>query len=135
MTRTGRPIEYKKEYVDMVYEYIGRCEESAAEGKVDMPTKEDFACYIGVDKSSLYEWEENYPDFSYALAFLMNKQHKWLIDNGLANKYNPTITKLMLSSNHGYAEKQSTDVTSGGKELKASLVQFIDANSNNTNTD
>lgn len=124
MSRTGRPLEYKEEYVDMVYEYIKKCQDNAEDGVVDMPTKDDFAFFIGVDKSSLYEWEGKYPDFSHALAFLMNTQQKWLIDNGLANKYNPTITKLMLSSNHGYREKTEQDITTGGKPF--SLTQLPD---------
>jgi len=40
-----------------------------------------------------------------------------LLHKGLNSEFNATIVKLALS-NHGYSEKTSTDVTSGGQPIK-----------------
>ena len=73
--------------------------------KVNLPTVEGFAAFIDVNKTTLYEWEKIHPEFSNALESIRAEQHKRLIDNGLSGDYNPTIAKLILSSNHGMAEK------------------------------
>lgn len=85
--------------------------------RVKMPTIEGFSLYLGVTKSSLYEWEEKHPEFSYALGKIRTEQHNRLVEKGLSGDYNSTITKLMLSNNHGYSEKTEQDITSKGESL------------------
>ena len=43
-------------------------------------------------------------------------QASQLIQNGLVNNYNATITKLMLTK-HGYRDKQEVDHTTDGKPI------------------
>lgn len=137
----ARPIEYKEsylqdadryleEYVDEITEFHKlRGEKSDGYDrlvKVRLPTIEGFASFIGVNKTSLYEWEKKFPIFSNALDKIRNEQKRRLIEGGLSGDYNSTIAKLVLSSNHGMSEK--TDHTTNGKELPAPIINVIPSN-------
>ncbi len=52
----GRPTSYKKEYCQLIIEHCSK-------GK----SLKSFACSIDVHVTSLYDWEKQHPDFSYAL--------------------------------------------------------------------
>lgn len=135
--RTGRPLEYDKDYINRVDEYLelhqdeevqiikGQSEDYTNYDnklKVKLPTIEGFARFIGVNKTSLYEWEKLDKDFSNALDKIRQEQHDRLVNNGLSGDYNPTIAKLVLSSNHGYKEK--ADVTSNDKTITGNTIIF-----------
>jgi len=113
--KTGRPTKYKEEYLDSVTEYLNECVDNYKEKKVLLPTIEGFARFIGVNKTTLYEWCKDNEDFSNALDNIKVEQQTRLINNGLADTYNSTIAKLILSSNHGMREK--SDVTTNDKDL------------------
>lgn len=130
----GRPSAYDPKYIDMVDEYLSTCGEeedvfhkTVGESsnsyervwKVKLPKIEDFAMMIGVNKTTLYEWENVHPQFSNALDKIRGKQHQMLIDGATSGRYNSTISKLILSSNHGYREK--SDVTTDGKAINLSF--------------
>ena len=136
----GRPTKYKPEFIDMVDDYLKTCidkkvrrTKSIAEKsrswqlgvKVNLPTLEGFASFLGVNQSSVFLWIEKYPNFSEATKRITMEQKKRLIDNGLSDVYNPLITKLVLAANHGMAEKKEVDLTSDGKELKNLTVEFL----------
>ena len=124
MTKTGRPTEYKPEYVDRVDDYLAECrvwwdefhktrgEKSDSYERiinVKLPMIEGFAEYLDVSKNTLYDWAKEHKMFSDALDRIRTKQHNMLAQYGAAGTLNPTITKLMLSNNHGYAEKSEVD--------------------------
>lgn len=149
MAELGRPTKYREEYIYKVDEYLSehqdkelervglRNEEKGYEKidyvlKVDLPTIEGFALFLGVNKTSLYEWEKDHPDFSNALDKIRTEQQTRLINEGLAGNYNSTIAKLILSSNHGMKEKTETDLTSGGERIGG--FNYIIPNGND-NTD
>lgn len=136
----GRPSEYDPKFIQSVDEYLATRQdqevdtyESEKSGKtiysskikVNLPTIEGFAAFIGVNKTTLYEWEKIHPDFSNALEAIRTEQHTRLLDNGLSGDYNSTIAKLILSSNHGMAEKNATDHTSGGEKITGFVVEFV----------
>lgn len=107
----GRPTEYKEDYCHQADVYLGQCEDILTErGKiqVNLPTLEGFSTFIDVNKSSLYEWEKKHPDFSDALEKIRREQKQRLLNMGLSGDYNSTIAKLVLSANHGMAEKTET---------------------------
>ncbi len=118
----GRPSEYDPEYINSVDEYLAETVDKTINGrvKVNLPTIEDFARYIGVSKKSLYNWRDIHPDFLHALEKIENEQRKRLLNSGLAGEYNPTIAKLVLSANHGMREK--SDITSDDKPLEGSVT-------------
>jgi DNA-binding transcriptional regulator YiaG len=123
----GRPPEYKEEYNQRVDDYLKERQdedkrtikqENEEKGykmfdiglKVKLPTIEGFARYIGVNKTTLYEWEKKNSVFSNSLEKIRVEQKERLLNMGLSGDYNPTIAKLILSSNHGMAEKTEQDV-------------------------
>jgi len=141
-----RPNEFKEEYIDKVEEYLASntdeevrvvqlksdkgYEKFEHKLKVKLPTIEGFAGFIGVSKKSVYNWEKENREFLHALDKIRIEQQNRLINMGLSGEYNPTIAKLILSSNHGMREK--SDVTSDGEALPV-LVKFLDENNKNTN--
>lgn len=89
---------------------------------VKLPMIEGFAEFLGVSKNVVYEWAKIHPDFKDALDDIRLKQHNMLAQYGVAGTLNPVITKLMLSNNHGYAEKSKTDLTSKGEKIKSNII-------------
>lgn len=116
----GRPTEYRKEFCNKVEEYLKLNQDEWSEFhktrgeksdsyervvKVKLPTREGFARFIGFSVDALADWEKEYPKFSGALGKIDAEQLERLTNEGLAGNYNPVIAKLLLSSNHGKAEK------------------------------
>jgi len=65
----GRPTKYKKEYCEMLVEFMGR----------PMPY-EAFAGLVDVDYDTLYEWERKHPEFSVAKKRGKAKQYMALME-------------------------------------------------------
>lgn len=148
--KMGRPTDYDPIFISKVDEYLEACKDeeydwtkSTSSGKVDseswehrikvhLPTMEDFALFINVSRSTVYEWKEKYKDFSDSLDKILIEQKKRLLNKGLSGDYNPTIAKLILSSNNGMKEKTEQDITSGGKSIGG--FNFI-RNDGDNNTD
>lgn len=122
MKKTGRPTKYKEEFCAKVDEYLKEHQDeevqvvkqaNAEKGyemfdnklKVKLPTIEGFARYVDVNKTTLYEWETEHPNFSNALEKIRTEQKERLINSGLSSEYNSTIAKLILSSNHGMSDR------------------------------
>lgn len=116
---------YKEEYNEMIFEYLKEEKDEQVlfhktKGansntyipmmKVNLPTIERFAKYIGVSRKTIYEWAKKYSEFGDTLDEIKSAQLTRLVNMGLSGDYNPVITKLMLSSNHGMAEKTEQDL-------------------------
>lgn len=91
--------------------------------EVNLPSHEGFALMLDVAPTTLYEWAEKYPMFSKALGKIKEVQKQRLVNNGLSERYNATIAKLILSSNHGMREK--SDVTTDDKPIEGIAVSFV----------
>ena len=132
----GRPSEYKEEFIGKVDEYIRSCTDEynpvltgvSIKGnefygkerlKVNIPTIEGFAQFIGFSKKSIYNWAEQNIAFLHALEKIEDEQKNRLIAKGLSGEYNSTIAKLILSANHNMREK--SDIESGGKPINISF--------------
>lgn len=109
----GRPSKYKEEFVDVIDEYI----KTTGRENTELPTKEGFALFIGVDDDTLDNWAKLHPEFFGALKKLMITQRIQLINDGIygGKEVNSTIVKLLLQNNHGMREK--TDVTTNDKDI------------------
>lgn len=144
----GRPPEYDADYILKVDEYLELNKDEEVQVvkqssekyemfdnklKVKLPTVEGFALFIGVSKRVLYDWEKIYPEFLHALDKIRTEQHNRLINSGLSGDYNPTIAKLILSSNHGYKER--TDQTTNDKDLPTPIMQLDGILPNNSNAE
>lgn len=133
----GRPTKYTTdEYmIAKVDEYLESCVDVDRElekgfaVKVNLPKRVGLANFFSVTEDTLNNWAEKHPKFLGALKKLDQLQQERLIDSGLSGDYNPTIAKLLLSSNHGMAEKTETDVTSKGESIASvdnELKQKVD---------
>lgn len=133
----GRPTKYSDEMLRKTLEYIERCEDEEynyektigeksnsfeKKIKVHLPSIEGLSFELRVNKTTLYEWEAEYEEFSNALSELRAKQAKVVLEKGLSGDYNPTIAKLILSNNHGYKER--SDTTTNDKELPTPIMQL-----------
>lgn len=123
-----RPIQYTEAIVTNGWVYVNSCEDevrSVVSGesekftaykeklKVNLPTIEGLAVYLGIHKDTVYDWEKKYPEFSDVTNALRGKQAKELINKGLSGDYNPIIAKLLLMK-HGYTDKSEIDQTVKG---------------------
>lgn len=98
----GRPTEYNEAKLKTALDYIENHFEKYGD---PVPTVEGMCVELKISKQCCYEWNEKFPEFGDALDALKVKQAKLLQSGGLQAKYQPVITKLMLSANHGMAEK------------------------------
>lgn len=109
----GRPTEYSQDILDKAQEYLENLPETEK-----VHSLEGLAEYLGITRPTIYDWEsqEDKKGFSYIVNRIRQVQAKTLINNGLDNKFNPSITKLMLTK-HGYTDKQEVDVTTQGEKI------------------
>jgi hypothetical protein len=119
----GRPTKYKKTFPKMILEYLKECTEEYQQLirststerfgestsydnilRIKLPKFSDICILLDVSKESLKSWSHIYPEFSLALRKVLMTQESMLLDGGVSGRYNSTIAKLILSSNHGYAD-------------------------------
>ena len=82
--------------------------------RVKLPQVAGLASFLKIGRNTIYEWMKVYPDFRDTIEQLLILQEEMLIEYGLNNQFNSTITKLLLGT-HGYKDK--TDVTTNGKDI------------------
>jgi len=119
-------LKYKSEYVKKVDEYLQQNQDEYFEFhktrgsssdsfeskiRVKLPSKRGFAKYINVSRKTLYNWSDEYLDFKQALERIDQEQFQRLINGGLDGSYNSTITKVLLSANHGIRDGIDTNLT------------------------
>lgn len=100
----GRPTKLTPKVKEQVAAYLHYCVENNT-----VPTAARLAVILDISKSTLYKWAENDVQFSDTLSKVQTIQEAALIDGSLANKLNPTISKLMLA-NHGYSDSLKQDL-------------------------
>lgn len=99
---TGRTTKYEGEVTDNLtdeYTKSGFLED----GDV-IPTVEGLSEHLGVACSTIHLWATKHTTFSESLQAMVKKQKKILQNMGLLGTFNSTITKLLLSANHGVNE-------------------------------
>lgn len=117
----GRPSEYDPVFAGMVDEYLAEATDeivpvpgSGFRTKVKLPKREGFAKFLGYPRQTLDNWAKEHEEFFDALARIDLEQKERVIDKGLSGDYNPTIAKLILSANHGMAEKSENKQEQSG---------------------
>lgn len=106
-TNIGRPTKYNDELQAEADRYVYEWQEL---GEV-VPSRVGLCCFLGINKSTSYEWEKLYQAFSNTLGAVEALQERAALNGGLANNMNSTIVKLLLA-NHGYSDKQAIDHSS-----------------------
>jgi hypothetical protein len=104
----ARPTKLTEQMIKDGWDYLNELDVS-----IDtlLPTVEGLAIKLGISRDTVYEWDKEYPEFSDIVKKLKNDQAQKLIQNALANKYNASIAKLILSGKHGYVEQSELKAT------------------------
>lgn len=117
----GHTIELAEEYVDDIPANVLDLSDDYLEGCKDkfdrkndikeakLPTDFGLALYLGVSRSTLYEWEKKNQKFAAVLERLNNRQADELIQKSLSGHYKSQKTVGALLSKHGIVEKTETD--------------------------
>ena len=117
----GRPTDYNAELLAKAQDYIESCPD-AVHSVVGL------CLYIGIAKSTAYRWiEEGNAVFKDIVDTVSDLQEQKLVNSGLSNLFNASITKLMLTK-HGYTDKIESDVTSNGKTLNNWVINPVTTN-------
>ncbi len=120
----GRPSDYTPELLQKAREYI---DGGWADAGKAIPSVAGLAVHLGKRRETLHVWakESGKEQFSNMLEEMLAKQEDILLNAGLLNEHNPTITKLVLSK-HGYSDRVETknehDVADPMKELLAHVA-------------
>lgn len=111
----GRPTKLTPELIVEGQKYVTELDLS-----IDtlLPTIEGLARRLYITRETLYQWEKDNKQFSDILENIRQLQADKLIQNGVLGRYNPAISKMMLSK-YGYVEKTEQDINHSGE------VQFI----------
>ena len=113
----GKPNIYKgqwtaEELSDSISEYFQFCRDRDFK-----PTKPSLSVWLGIDKSTLWEWEhkpEKYGEKSTIVKYAMAIMESYLQAD--INKY-PTGNIFLLKTSHGHVESSKLDVTTNGKDV------------------
>lgn len=115
----GRPTKSTDELIQSAWDYVDGGWEAVGD---KVPSVAGLACEIGVSRETCYAWaKENQNQFSDILNAIAKTQERELLNNGLIGKFNPPITKMMLSK-HGYSDKVEQDLTSSDGSMKPQEV-------------
>lgn len=121
----GRPTKYEERFCDMVIEHM-------SEGA----SITSFAAEIGVSRSTITEWVDQYPEFSAAVKAGKAKCAAWWEKLGRigasgAAPVNPTLVIFGLKNMgaEDWRDKQEHDHTSSDKSMTPNFtVEFVNAN-------
>lgn len=129
----GRPSKLTVELLTRAREYVEQSDNMSA--TTLLPTKERLARVLGITRETLYKWCNENTDFSDICHDLDLIQADKAMQNGLMNRYNSSITAIVLSR-HGYVRKEETESTETvthkyeqleDKDIDARLNQVIES--------
>lgn len=108
----GRPSIYTPELVEQARAYLT---DYAKHGDA-FPNVAGLAVALGTHRDTLYAWarDETKPEFSDILAKIKTRQEAVLLSKGATGEFNSVISKMLLSSKHGYHEIQSVEHSGRG---------------------
>ena len=124
----GRPTKYTPKVIEELNQYL----KEAIPQNMKIPTVEGIALKLGINKTTLYEWANKYPQFSNALEELKMKQKEALTEIGIfgGKEINATIVSLLLKVNHDMIEKSAVDVTTAGEKMGGLNITIVEDKSN-----
>ena len=118
----GRPTKYNKAIQQKADDYVDGAHLGASD---PVPSVAGLACYLGVNKQTLYNWGDNHPQFLDTLDRCKERQEKLALMGGLTNEFNASIVKLLLA-NHGYSDRQQLEHSGKDGAPLGISVRFID---------
>jgi hypothetical protein len=121
----SRPTLYDEELQAKADLYVDSAWKDFDGGEDIFPSVEALVDYLNVSERSIYNWRDAHPEFMQTLERLKRKQKRILQNKSAKNEYNATISKLILSVNHGMVEKTATDLTSSDGSMKPTSIELI----------
>lgn len=111
----GRPSLFNQGMIDKAKEYVSFFQEHKSQEEVEndvevIPSIAGLSLFLGVSRSTVYEWAKQSEEFSNTLDDLLGTQEVSLLNGGLRGRFNAQISKLALA-NHGYSDKQEVSMT------------------------
>lgn len=108
----GRPTDYTADLVQAARDYLINYK---SKHKHTIPSVVGLCKVINLARSTIYDWcDINSPryqeEFSDIIEQINEYQEFDLVDGGLKNELNPTITKLLLHK-HGHHDKSEVEAT------------------------
>jgi len=117
----GRPKKYTKEFIEK--------EAEAFDKWMKIETSlwyEDFAMERGYDPDQLSIWAKENEKFSGVYRRSQAWQKSLLIKNGLLNKFNSSITKLVLANTCGWTDKTESKFSGDSANPLAFILSSVD---------
>lgn len=102
-----RPTKLTKCYLETARDYSEHWEEKYNQ---TVPSIVGLANHLGVARSTIYEHAKRSREFQDILDRIQSQQEEVLFTGSLTGKFNPVISKLMLTK-HGYSDKTEVDQT------------------------
>ncbi len=144
--KTGRPTKYKKKYAKELIEFFDidpgidvEVENSkgvmqSVRHAADFPTKEAFACKIGVHRDTLHEWanakyengELKHPEFTDAYKRAEMYQNKILLQNGLKGGYQANFAIFTAKNVLGWRDKVDLEHAGNDKKPLKWEIEIVD---------
>lgn len=112
----GRPTKYNDQMQEQADSYLYGWNEFDA-----IPSRVGLCCFLGIDKTTSYDWEEKYPEFSHTCKAVEALQERTALNKGITGDFNSQITKLVLA-NHGYSDRIAQDHTSSDGSMSLSAL-------------
>ena len=119
----GRPTAYDDSILEKTIDYL----ENHESYDDLVPSIAGLSIHLDVSRTTIYAWTkaEGNEQFLYTVNKLTAMQERKLVNGGLNNVMNASITKLLLA-NHGYADKQEIAVTEKDVTPWAELESGVD---------
>lgn len=95
-----------------------------------MPSNTRLSLMLGVTRQTMDAWAKKHAEFAEVMWRVKALQKLTLQNGGLLEKFNPSVTKLVLATNHGMSDRQAIDHTSGDEPIGAIRVEVVGAQSN-----
>jgi len=127
MSPAGRPTDYDPKYCEEIVAYFdikptkitherfyyknGDEKEKEIEVANELPTLARFAHSIDVNRCTLREWADKYPEFSAAYKRATELQEDIWQKNALKGLYNPAFAIFMGKNVYGWRDKREVEQT------------------------
>lgn len=111
----GRHSLLTEEMLGKASGYLATCQDhfSKDSKEVNLPSIEGLAVFLKVGTKTIYNWRDQETDlgvrFLHIVNEVMSNQALRLINNGLSERYNNSIAKLILTK-HGYRDESKQEV-------------------------
>lgn len=115
--KVGRPTDYLPEYCERVIE-LGTLGYSHAM----------IAAELGVARKTLYNWQDEHPEFLHAIMHARDLAQAWFERKGMIGMeqqgFNASLWAKQVSCRFpdDYTDKSKTDITTGGEKLNLAVT-------------